>query len=120
MRAINQTQGTLLCARLSTTRGSLQRMRGLLNRAALENDEGLLFGAGPIFPLMWMHTFFMRFAIDIVFLDRNNRIIKIDHALAPWRLSSLVLGAAQAIELAAGAAQRAQATLNDKIVIETA
>jgi uncharacterized membrane protein (UPF0127 family) len=93
-------------------------MRGLLNRTALEDDEGLLFESSRMLPVMWMHTFFMRFAIDIVFLDRDGRIIKIDPLLKPWRFSTLVFGAAQALELAAGAARRSGATLNDKIVIE--
>ncbi len=119
MRAINQTQGNLLCARLIMTHGGFERMRGLLKRAALENDEGMLFEGSRIVPVMWMHTFFMRFAIDIVFLDRDSKIIKIDHALGPWRLSSLVFGATQAIELTAGAARRARATLNDTVVIES-
>lgn len=95
-------------------------MRGLLDRQALEHDEGLLFAGSRILPVMWMHTFFMRFAIDIVFLDRDGRVIKIDHSLPPWRLSSLVFGATHALELAAGAAQRARTELSDRIVIEGA
>ncbi len=69
---------------------------------------------------MLMHMFFMRFAIDIVFLDRAGRVIRINRELRPWRISSLVLGARWALELEAGAAARAATRIGDLIAFETA
>jgi len=88
--------------------------RGLLGRDGLESGTGMLF-AGGFLPLMWMHMFFMRFAIDIVFLDKGNRVLRINHSLKPWRLSSLVLGARKALELEAGAAARSGTVKGDQL-----
>jgi hypothetical protein len=64
---------------------------------------------------MWMHMFFMRFPIDIVFLDRSNRVLRINRGLKPWRVSSMVFGARRALELAAGAAARSGTVEGDQL-----
>jgi uncharacterized membrane protein (UPF0127 family) len=58
----------------------LARLRGLLGRSALKPGEGLL-----IRPAAAIHTCFMRFPIDAVFLDRDLRIVRIVPGLRPWR-----------------------------------
>ena len=116
VRALNQTRGTVLCERLEDAGGLGGRGRGLLGRDRLEPDTGLLFENGRFTPMMWMHMFFMRFAIDIVFLDRQDRVIKINRNLKPWRVSSMVFGARRALELGAGAADATQA--GDQIKLE--
>jgi uncharacterized protein len=118
LRAVNQTKGTMLCERLETTRGSFERGRGLLGRDGLQPGAGMLFESGPFPPFMWMHMFLMRFPIDIVFLDRNGRVLKINHHLKPWRVSSLVLGARKALELEAGAAAQSRTSEGDVIRLE--
>jgi uncharacterized protein len=117
IRAINRSRGTVLCERLETADGVAGRGRGLVGRAGLEAGAGMLFDAGWLQPFMWMHMFFMRFPIDIVFLDASGRVIKIDHRLKPWRLSSLAIGARRAIELAAGAAVASRTERGDLIEI---
>ena len=99
VRATNQTRGTVLCARLENAGGRAGQNRGLLGREGLEPGTGMLFENGRFTPFMWMHMFFMRFAIDIVFLGRNNAVIKINRRLEPWRVSSVVFGARRALEL---------------------
>jgi uncharacterized membrane protein (UPF0127 family) len=116
IRALNQTRGTVLCERLEDAGGLGGQSRGLLGRDALEPGAGMLFDNGRFTPMMWMHMFFMRFAIDIVFLDRRDRVIKINRKLKPWRVSSMVFGARRALELAAGAADTTQA--GDQIKFE--
>jgi uncharacterized protein len=110
----NQTRGTMLCARATLARGFRGRSQGLLGRRQLSPDEGMLFEAEPL-PLMWMHTFFMTFPIDIVFLDRGDVVIKVQSSLKPWRLSAIVVGAHKAIELSEGAAARAATAVGDLI-----
>jgi len=105
IRALNRTRGTVLCERLEVAASMAEQSRGLLGRDSLASGTGMLFEGGFL-PLMWMHMFFMRFAIDIVFLDHTNRILRINHSLKPWRISSMVLGARKALELEAGAAAR--------------
>lgn len=118
LQAINQTSGTILCERLQEARGVTGKSRGLLGRDRLEADEGMLFEAGRLEPFMWMHMLFMRFAIDIVFLDRDGRVRKINHQLRPWRFSSIVWGARKALELPAGAAMRGRTRIGDQIVFK--
>lgn len=116
MEVRNRTRGKVVCSRLETARTMGARMRGLLGRDRMEDEAGMLFSATRLVPLMWMHTFGMRFAIDIVFLDRHDRVLKIDHELAPRRLSSVVFGARKALELGAGCARHAGCARGDQIV----
>jgi uncharacterized protein len=114
MRALNRTRGSVLCERLEVAESMAAQSRGLLGRDALAPGSGMLFEGGFL-PLMWMHMFFMRFAIDIVFLDKSNRVLRINHSLKPWRVSSLVLGARKALELEAGAAVRSGTVKGDQL-----
>lgn len=117
-RALNRTRGTVLCARLEEAAGTAGKSRGLLGREALEPQCGMLFRAGRLEPFMLMHMFFMRFPIDIVFLDRRGRVLKVNPELRPWRLSSVALGARAALELEAGAAARSATVIGDEIELE--
>jgi hypothetical protein len=89
-------------------------MRGLLGRDGLEPGEGLL-----IKPTNSVHMLFMRFAIDVVFLDRQLVVKKVVEALAPWRLAGC-RGAKAALELPAGEAARRGVTLGEQLVLEPA
>jgi uncharacterized membrane protein (UPF0127 family) len=118
LRAINQTRGTVLCARLEEAGGVAGKSRGLLGRDWLEADAGMLFEAGRWEPFMWMHMLFMRFPIDIVFLNRRGAVIRINHNLKPWHVSSIVWRARTALELAAGAAARSHTVEGDQIILD--
>jgi len=120
LRAINETQGTVLCARLEDAGGIAGQGRGLLGRKRLESDEGMLFVRGRFEPFMWMHMFFMRFPIDIVFLDRDDIVVKLNRELRPWHVSSVVFAARKALELPAGAADFCRTAVGDKIRFELA
>jgi uncharacterized membrane protein (UPF0127 family) len=120
VRAINQSRGTVLCARLENAGGIGGQSRGLLGRDGLEPGTGMIFDNQRLMPFMWMHMFFMRFAIDIVFIGRDNRVIKIDRRLKPWRVSSMVFGARRALELPAGAAEQSSTQVGDQIAFEAA
>lgn len=76
------------------------RLAGLLFSPPLQPGHGLL-----IVPCAAVHTAFMRYAIDVVFLDRAGRVRRIVPRLAPWRTAASV-GAYQTLELAAGEAAR--------------
>ncbi len=120
VRAINRTRQTVLCERLETADSLAEQSRGLLGRSGLEPGSGMLFVSGRLAPFMWMHMFFMRFPIDIVFLDHNDRVLRINHRLKPWRVSSLVPRARKALEIEAGAAARSATAPGDQIVFEQA
>ncbi|WP_423961608.1 DUF192 domain-containing protein [Candidatus Binatus sp.] len=108
----------MLCARLENAGGLAGQGRGLLGRDGLEPGTGMLFENGRFTPFMWMHMFFMRFAIDIVFLGRGNTVIRINRRLKPWRVSSMVFGARSALELTAGASDESSTQRGDQIVFE--
>jgi uncharacterized membrane protein (UPF0127 family) len=76
-------------------------MRGLLGRKSLAPEEGILLR-----PAGSVHTAFMRFPIDVVFVDREGEVLRIAEALPPWRTAS-ARGAKAVVELAAGAAASA-------------
>ncbi|MDD5656338.1 MAG: DUF192 domain-containing protein [Elusimicrobia bacterium] len=73
------------------------RSRGLLGRDAMEPGEGLW-----ILPCPMIHTFFMRFPIDVVFLDRQLKAVRVIENLKPWRLSPWVFRARSVLELPGG------------------
>jgi uncharacterized protein len=93
--------GVVVCERCELADGTLSRMRGLLGREALEPGTGMLLSREPS-----VHTFFMRFPIDVVFLDKAKTIVKIVHDLRPWRAAG-ARKAVAALELPAGAAASA-------------
>ena len=73
-------------------------MRGLLGRDRLERGDGLLLR-----PASSIHTFFMRFPIDAVWLDRNLLVVGVTHDIAPWRTAAQ-RGSKAVLELPAGEA----------------
>jgi uncharacterized protein len=119
LRALNQSRGTVLCARLENAGGVAGQSKGLLGRDGLEPGAGMLFENSRFTPMMWMHMFFMRFAIDIVFLGRGDKVIRISRQLRPWRVSAMVFGARRALELEAGAAEKSSTQVGDQIKFET-
>jgi uncharacterized protein len=104
--------GTVVCARCEIPKGSFARMRGLLGRSGLEPGGGMLIDAAPS-----VHMFFMRFPIDVVFLDRDWTVVRVVHALKPWRVAG-ARRAAAALELPAGAAAEAGLHEGDVLVLE--
>jgi uncharacterized protein len=87
------------------------RMRGLLGRRSLDGDEGILLR-----PAGSVHTFFMRFPIDVVFLDRELRVVGIEPELRPWRTAGR-RGAKAVVELAAGECARRDVVVGDRLAV---
>jgi len=89
--------GRLLADRLRPAHTHWTRLRGLLGTRRLEPGEGLW-----IKPSNQVHMFGMRYAIDVVFLDDERRVLRVVHALQPNRISPRVKGATSVLELPAG------------------
>ena len=85
-------------------------MRGLLGRKALAWGEGILLRPGGS-----VHTFFMRFPIDVVFLDDELTIVAIERVVSPWR-TARAKGAKSVLELAAGECERLGVTEGTRLV----
>ena len=73
------------------------RSKGLLGRASMDEGEGLW-----IVPCPMIHTFFMKFPIDVLFLDSGLRVVRVIEGLRPWRLSPWVWSAHSVLELPGG------------------
>jgi uncharacterized protein len=86
------------------------RLRGLLATPALAAGQGLW-----ISPCTSVHTFFMRYAIDVIFLDADRRVLHFA-TLVPWRLSRWVPKAAGALEMAAGQVQKTGLCVGDRLL----
>jgi uncharacterized membrane protein (UPF0127 family) len=108
-----KSDGTVVCARCALAVRPWSRMRGLLGRASLDADEGMLFR-----PASSIHMMFMRFAIDAVFLDRELVVVDVVHGLKPWRMASR-RGSKIVVELAEGAAEAAAVHPGDQLSIAT-
>jgi uncharacterized membrane protein (UPF0127 family) len=90
------------------------RSKGLLGRESLSDGGGLW-----ICPCEAVHTFWMRFPIDLVYLDRKNRIRKLVSALPPWRLSAC-LSAHSVLELPSGTIHVTQTQPGDTLELSVA
>lgn len=97
LRAVNLARASVLATRLEVAASGPTRRKGLLGREGLSPGEGLW-----IVPCESVHTFFMRFPIDLVYLDRGNRILKVRSAVGAWRMSAC-FSAHSVLELPAGA-----------------
>ena len=93
----NLTRGTLLGDRIEIADTSLSRFLGLIPKRGLNAGEGLW-----IKPSSGVHTFFMRFPIDVIGLDKNMRVIKLWRTLVPYRITSVSLQLRSVIELSSG------------------
>lgn len=93
---MNVTQNSTVAELVEVADTSAKRRKGLLGRNGLPKGKGLL-----IRPCESVHTFAMRFPIDLIYLDRAHRVQKVRHAVGPWRVSAC-LRAHSVIELAAG------------------
>lgn len=114
LRVVNTTRQTELGNRIETADRGPRRRKGLLGRDGLAPGQGLW-----IVPCEAVHTFAMRFPIDLVYLDRRRRVLKVRHSVPPGRISAC-LRAHSVIELPAGTVRQAQVSAGDELAFETA
>lgn len=111
-RVRNLTRGTSLGDAIEVADDSASRAKGLLKRDGLDEGTGLW-----IVPCEAIHTFFMRFTIDVIYIDRKRLVRKAVKRLAPWRLSAC-LPAHSVLELPAGTIDRTNTQKGDRLEIE--
>jgi uncharacterized membrane protein (UPF0127 family) len=114
MHCANYTRNTVLASSLEIADTGPARNTGLLSRDGLAPGGGLW-----IVPCQSVHTFFMRFAIDLVYIDGRKRVRKVRSAVVPGRIS-FCLTAQSVIELPAGTIQQSQTQRGDSLEIEMA
>jgi uncharacterized membrane protein (UPF0127 family) len=107
--ALTRPDGSIACERCMVAHRMWPRMRGLLGKRGLDSGEGLLIRPAPS-----IHTFFMRFPIDVVFLSRQGEVLKVAERVPPWRARSCRHSYA-VLELAAGEAGRRGIAVGDRL-----
>ena len=112
LRVRNLTRGSGVAGRVRRADQAWSRVVGLLGRRSLAGDEGLL-----LTPCTSVHTFFMRFPIDILYLDREQVVVKAVRALRPFRLSACLKGGRSTLELPAGAIEASGTQVGDRLVL---
>ena len=110
MRVINERSGRSLGDAIREARSLPARVRGLLGERGLEPAPGLW-----IEPCPSIHMFFMRFAIDAVFTDRNRRVVRVVCDLRPWRIALGGPRAHAVLELPVGTIERSDTRPGDQL-----
>ena len=110
MKVINQTRGTTLIEDGEMANTFWTRLKGLIGHAPLKEGEGMV-----IVPCQSIHSFFMRFPIDAVFINGDNRVIRLAENLKPNRIGPIVPRAKVVVELPVGTIARTGTQVGDEI-----
>jgi len=114
LRATNVTRGLVLVSDGRKADRPWSRVRGLIGSAPLVTGDGLW-----IVPCNGIHTWFMSFPIDAVYLDRDSVVVAVDEGMAPWRIGHFVKGARSVLELPAGTIGATGTQVGDRIILDT-
>ena len=107
----NRTRDSVVCERAVIADNPWLRLRGLLGRDSLAPGDGMFLSPSPS-----IHSAFMRFDFDAIFLDRDMRVVRIAAEIPPWRARS-AKGAKSVLELAAGEAERRGLQVGDELAV---
>jgi uncharacterized membrane protein (UPF0127 family) len=112
LRIRNQSRDTVVADRADIADTSAKRRTGLLKHTGLEPGEGLW-----IAPCEAVHTVGMKFAIDVLFLDKKKKVLKVKPAMPQWRMA-ISLFAHSVLELPSGRAAETQTAAGDQLEFE--
>jgi len=113
MRLINQTKNTVLAEDVALADTPLKRIQGLLGKRDFPAGQALI-----IKPCNAIHTLFMRFPIDVLFVGRNYQVRQTLASLKPFRLSKIYFQAKLAIELPSGTIKGSLTSIGDLLSLE--
>jgi len=108
-KIVNKTKGTCIAQNGREASTFFERLLGLMFRASISSDAALIFHN-----VNSIHMFFMRFPIDVIYLNRDNKVLKIKHSLKPWRMSSCIRAKAT-IELPSRKARETATEIGDTL-----
>ncbi|MDD2679209.1 MAG: DUF192 domain-containing protein [Candidatus Omnitrophica bacterium] len=113
MKIINQTRNTILAQDTFVADTFLKRIKGLLGKKEFRPGQAIILN-----PSNSIHTCFMRFPIDILFVDKNNRVLQAVANLRPFRFSPLSFKSRLIIELPAGTICSTSTSQGDQLILE--
>lgn len=105
----NVTKSSMLADRAGIANTPETRNRGLLKHTSLDPGDGLW-----IAPTQAVHMFFMKFALDLIYLDRQKKVVKVRHNVKPWRISA-ALKAHSVLELPVGTIDSSRTEVGDQL-----
>jgi uncharacterized membrane protein (UPF0127 family) len=108
----NQTRQSFLSMGVTVADSHLARLKGLLGRRKLPANEGLW-----VAPSQGVHTIGMLFAIDVIYLDADNRVIHLVEDLRPFRVSRVKMTGASVLELPVRTIFESETQVGDELVI---
>ncbi len=106
----NASRDTVLGEAVEVASTAVKRVKGLLGRECLEDGQGLLFERCSS-----LHTFFMRFPIDVLYMDRSGKVLKAAAGVKPFKLVAAPLRAYYALELPVGAIRGSNTRVGDNL-----
>lgn len=110
MRVHNHTRDTTLMTHGEMASSFWTRLKGLLGRDGLSDGEGLILKGEKS-----IHMFFMKFAIDVVYVNDDMQVIRLDENMPPWKIGPFVAGSAYVIELPVGTIARTGSKAGDTL-----
>jgi uncharacterized membrane protein (UPF0127 family) len=113
VKVTNTTRSTIVAERVRVARSLLARARGLMLEDRLEHGSGML-----IDPCGSIHMFFMRFPLDVLYVDRSDRVVRVQRGIKPWRVGPLhTSGARYVIELPVGTIETSRTEIGDQLLV---
>jgi len=114
MKITNLSKKTILASNCLIAKNPLTRMIGLLGRKGLKSGEGLVLK-----PCNSIHSLFMNFPIDVLFIDRNNKVVEVIQGFKPWRFSPLYWRSHLVIELPCGIVKTSKTLPGDIVTMSS-
>ena len=112
MKIFNKTKNTVIASNAAIAKSSFARMKGLLGREGLSSNEALVILQCPC-----IHMFFMRFGIDVIFVDKYDKVVGLVEKIQPFQFSPFFYSASYAIEVSEGTIHSTQTAVGDEIKI---
>ena len=112
VKIVNETRGSVLAEEALLATGFWTRLRGLLGRPEPQTGGGLVLD-----PCKSVHMWGMRYSLDVLFSDRDDRVVAMEEGLAPWKVSRHIQSARKAIELPVGTIRNTGTEVGDRLSI---
>lgn len=108
MKLINKKNGQILADKLEIADTSSKRGKGLLGKKSLNKGEGL-----HIIPCNSIHSFFMKFKFDTIFINKKNEVVYLIESMPAWKISKICFSAHSVIELPSGVIKETETSVGD-------
>jgi uncharacterized membrane protein (UPF0127 family) len=115
LKLVNSSKNLQVAARVRVASGFFERAKGLLGESGIESGTALWIQGSRFVGCNSVHTWFMRFAIDVVFVDRSMIVKRVYEDLGPWRMTLPAYGAVSVFELPAGTLKSKPVDIGDQL-----